>query len=259
MPGFPTPAEDPLKYPASGYKFAQTFVCLNFDANVEGSKVTRHLSNMFALIYNSHVTPKLRRMIPEMGELKLENERSGLNKKGRVDSLDQAITTRGGKQFELFSKSAGLAGDMYSAWLAEQLDSSLYVETWRNGIGTPLQSDCPEDKHQVNNIKLMKLVPADSGKAMFSWPYLMDHSKWAITDTQEEGVVCLADINRMASQFKRGGGAICVRDPEVWNVFSGTIKEVEPCNVKKGAKSKHSAKLSTARKQFADRVKGTLL
>lgn len=252
VPQFPQPVGDKLKFSQSGYRHGQTFVCLNYDARVEGEKVTRHLSNMFALVYNSNITRKLRGMIPQLRELKLEGERSGLGKKDRLASLDQMITTRGGKQFELFSKSSNLEGDMYAGWLASQLESSLFVETWRNGIGDPLGSDCPTDKHQVTNIKDLRLI--SKSKKLFTWQYFKDHSKWAITDTPEDGVVCLADINRMASQFKRGGGAICLRDPQVWSVFSDTIEDLEPCTVR----TKKPSKWFKVRKNLVEKIRRTI-
>ena len=63
-----------------------------------------------------------------------------------------------------------------------------------------------------------------------AWHYTHDHAKWAIsvdeaargseTLDDREGLrrdwVCVADINRMASQERRGGGAICFHEKELW-------------------------------------------
>lgn len=243
-----------MSFANNALKYGQTFMCLNYDAREHGEKVARHLANMFALIYNSKVSPELRAMIPNLSELKLDGEKSGLSKSARLAGLDQKITTRGGHEFELFSKSSSLEGDLYAAWLAKELDSPLYVESWRKGMGDSLGSECPQDKYQVNNIKRLQLV--SESKTLFTWPYSKDHSKWAISETREDGVVCLADINRMASQSKRGGGAVCLKCPKCWSVFSSTIEEIEPCRLQSVASKK--SKYSIMRKEFVRKVKQLL-
>lgn len=247
--------EDPLIFPDNAFKNGQTFVCMSFDARTEGAKVASHLANMFAQFYHTKVSNALRKMIPELNDLKFHGERTGMKKSDRLASLDQFMTTHGGQQFELFSKSADLEGDLYAGWLTEQLGSTLYVESWRQGFGSPLDSECPRNNYQVSNVNTMRLL--DGSKTLFEWPYTKDHSKWAISDTQEEGVVCLADINRMASQFKRGGGAVCIKDFRVWTVFSNTIKELEPCPYKPMVKSEKS-KSASMRKRFLEKIKKLL-
>lgn len=73
----------------------------------------------------------------------------------------------------------------------------------------------------------------------YLWSYTRDHAKWAISEQDDErGVqtvrlrdgttladepgtvsdwVCIADINRMTSQERRGGGAICFHEPLLWH------------------------------------------
>jgi deoxyribonuclease-2 len=70
--------------------------------------------------------------------------------------------------------------------------------------------------------------PLGKGRA---WHYTKDHAKWAISvdepargsDTlddragRQDDWICVADINRMASQERRGGGAICFHEPDLWH------------------------------------------
>jgi deoxyribonuclease II len=73
----------------------------------------------------------------------------------------------------------------------------------------------------------------------YLWSYTRDHAKWAISEEdQDRGVeivqtrggkalankpgtvsdwICVADMNRMTSQEKRGGGAICFHEPLLWH------------------------------------------
>ena len=89
---------------------------------------------------------------------------------------------------------------------------------------------------EVTNIDLQDIVdPAGlltgvKGAKLtgYVWSYTRDHAKWAISEQDEErGIetqqrgqatdwVCVADINRMTSQERRGGGAICFHEPLLW-------------------------------------------
>ena len=40
---------------------------------------------------------------------------------------------------------------------------------------------------------------------------------------------CIGDVNRMKSQFKRGGGTVCLQNDDVWKAFRDSIDEIEPC------------------------------
>lgn len=71
----------------------------------------------------------------------------------------------------------------------------------------------------------------------YHWSYTKDHAKWAISEeliergkTNNEtdipthiSWVCIADMNRMTSQEKRGGGAICFHEPLLWQ----SLNEIE--------------------------------
>lgn len=100
---------------------------------------------------------------------------------------------------------------------------------------------------EVTNIDLRALddpsgllAGTPGGKLLgYTWSYTRDHAKWAISEEDaERGVktvelhdgtmladepgtvsdwVCVADINRMTSQERRGGGAVCFHEPLLWH------------------------------------------
>lgn len=93
---------------------------------------------------------------------------------------------------------------------------------------------------EVTNIDLGMLTDTEGDKLTgYGWPYTKDHAKWAISEEDENrGVqtlakhhgirlaeakgnqgdwICVADINRMTSQERRGGGAICFNEPLLWH------------------------------------------
>lgn len=198
-------------------------MCLTFDVRQSGKEIVDHLVNMFPLVYDIHISDRLKSMLPNLDNLKARASRR--RNKG-ASKLAQKISTRAGQGLYLFAKSADFGRDLYSDWIENELKSSLYVATWRRGSGTPLNSTCPRDAYHVNNVQDFKVEKASQ---KLIWNYLQDHSKWAISDEGQLGYVCISDINRMESQFKRGGGAVCIRCGECWSVFSKTILDVESC------------------------------
>ncbi|RWS18286.1 hypothetical protein B4U80_01137 [Leptotrombidium deliense] len=61
------------------------------------------------------------------------------------------------------------------------------------------------------------------------WLYTQDHAKWAITVNLNFACVCIADLNRIEAQSKRGGGSLCFNDNDLWKQFRDIIKLVEAC------------------------------
>jgi deoxyribonuclease-2 len=107
-----------------------------------------------------------------------------------------------------------------------------------------------EGKHvvdEVTNIDLgmltdpSGLLTSTKGAKLtgYLWSYTRDHAKWGISEEVEDrGVktvelhdgttladeqgtvsdwVVVADMNRMTSQEKRGGGAVCFHEPLLWH------------------------------------------
>lgn len=59
------------------------------------------------------------------------------------------------------------------------------------------------------------------------WKETYDHSKWALAG--DDGFVCFGDMNRMDSQWKRGGSFYCLADKNLIAVVKSTILEHDLC------------------------------
>ena len=94
---------------------------------------------------------------------------------------------------------------------------------------------------EVTNIDLGLLTDSEGNTLSgYEWAYTKDHAKWAVSEREDEvgiatmgaksgGVVaaqetgkqtdwvCVADLNRMTSQERRGGGGICFHEPLLWH------------------------------------------
>lgn len=56
-------------------------------------------------------------------------------------------------------------------------------------------------------------------------------AQWAVT-TPDSGktVLCIGDINRMTSQYKRGGGTVCFNHATLWATFNKAISGTNSCS-----------------------------
>lgn len=141
---------------------------------------------------------------------------------------DQSIQSLGGVQFRSFYKSPDDHVDLYASIVAPGLKSSLFVETWRREPGTPLNSECSL-KQKVENIEEVK-VSFNNNEHSDTFDYMNDHSKWAVSEDSNVGAVCLGDMNRMKSQWKRGGGSTCLTRPQTWKAFHNMVAKFEKCS-----------------------------
>ncbi|ETN79067.1 hypothetical protein NECAME_10069 [Necator americanus] len=121
--------------------------------------------------------------------------------------------------------------DLWYDLIAPDLKTPMAVETWRNGKGTKIRTKCNRIGVRPNsflikvyNINLVKLP----GKSFAS---TKDHSKWGVSTNETAPVVCIGDVNRQESQFKRGGGAVCVEDFKLWKTFYDSVGRYEDCRI----------------------------
>lgn len=229
IPNFPEAPDLGLgyKYPASGRDNGQSALCISFPSTKESEDVVNQLLYMRPNVYNISVSGEAAKSTPQLVNLKNKKWPPG------IDSNIATIDSVRGKEFASFSrnsKASQVQGDLYADLIAPHLSSDLYVETWRRGAGTPLKSNC-SSKYHVQNINYVELKFSDDSEVEKSspWHYLEDHSKWAVGSSDDAPYVCVGDINRMASQFKRGGGAVCMKSDQVWKVLKDSVEEIEGC------------------------------
>lgn len=204
-------------------------MCISFDIGSYGREIIKHLNTMNPNVYDSNISDRLYQLVPDLAQLTAKRKGPYLEGKSAASQSVQKIKTLNGHELTLFSKSKTFNQDIYDHLMNDELKTDLYVETWRNGKGTPLNSSCTNNRKHVNNVQDLQVILND--KSTVSWKYSKDHSKWAISEEPEPEVVCVSDINRMKSQFKRGGGSVCMKCSTCWSVFSNTIQDVQPCGI----------------------------
>ncbi|RWS02657.1 Deoxyribonuclease-2-like protein, partial [Dinothrombium tinctorium] len=204
-------------YPLSGRENGQTALCISFNTSTETEKIVNQLLYIRPKIYDFNLSDDIKYLVPNFNDL--------INGKwSKKLTNTQSIYTIDFNEFISFSKSKLAIIDIYTDLVASSLMSNLFVETWRKGSGIPLQSVCNQ-KYTVINVNKIMLQH-------LYWTFESDHSKWAISDNTVETsktFLCIGDMNRMKSQFKRGGGIVCFNNYFAWNAFKQSILERDSC------------------------------
>lgn len=99
--------------------------------------------------------------------------------------------------------------------LVGYLKANLTAETW----GRPLEPAWCSKGWQVNNV--IRVMVSD-----ISWDEADDHSKWAAVGNL---YACFGDMNRMPSQWKRGGSFFCFDSPSLAMALRRTIAGTDQC------------------------------
>ena len=148
------------------------------------------------------------------------------------------IKTIANLSIKIYAKTAEWNNDLYAGCVTPTEQDTLLVESWIRGKAEgPV---CPISDYNTLDIYYLSFVVGisidsrgidsrgiDSRGIDSRWSETQDHSKWAITETKE--VVCMGDINRMTSQYSRGGGTACFLDPVLHAVLKQAIIKTNTC------------------------------
>ena len=126
----------------------------------------------------------------------------------------------------MIAKSKKWGKDFWIDLVSPELKVDLNVESWRRGA-VPESEDSSVSSEEVDDVIQ---IDFSSIGIDYSWKYTKDHSKWACTDEKDKSKgtwVCVADINRMISQEKRGGGTICFQEENLWKALNSAEAQVK--------------------------------
>jgi len=219
VPIFPlSPAESTtFQYMLDGEtEYAQNLFCVTFDSwsvfNTIGYQLQFYKPDIYGYSFTS------------IAETNAPNLYDALTKYIHVANYSiPTIKSKGGLSIRSFAKTSyyGYGYDLYDELISPKLKEAIDAQTWRQGSGDPLPSNCTETYHVMN------IDDVDING--HSWNYLNDHSKWAVSSSSGSDWVCMCDMNRMASQGERGGGALCFENTGLHNSLLGDVTDVESC------------------------------
>eukprot|EP01027_Heterolobosea_sp_BB2_P003493 GEZU01005292.1.p1 GENE.GEZU01005292.1~~GEZU01005292.1.p1 ORF type:complete len:358 (+),score=57.79 GEZU01005292.1:178-1251(+) len=208
-PQFPYPFTytSVYSYPKSASTYGQSFLCVSYDTKVF-DLVARQLQFADPLIYDHNLPDRLADIAPTVRSLIDGTKQSG--------SSIQPLFSHGGITFTSFSKNKDWNQDLYNSLVEPHLKQGMFIETWMR----PYQPACcaPECLYDSVNVAIVSLTYE------LTFKETKDHSKWAIA--QADPWVCVGDINRNVSQWKRGGGTVCVHNANVYAAFKYVVAQV---------------------------------
>ena len=220
-PEFPPIKSDGYFWRKSACTFGQTFLCMSMDYSIM-DRIGTVFMYTYPKIYDKSFPSVFTEDNPILASLVLSSKQKHVTEPPWYNVTQ--IITKGGKKFFSFEKFTDFHRDLYDGLLSGQLKEDLLVETWR--VHGASHGDLPSNcsiPYKVYNIDTMKFP--DQG---IQFNTSKDHSKWAVSDSKGDWL-CIGDINRQMTQFKRGGGQVCFQNHQAWTSFRNLATVTEPC------------------------------
>ena len=207
-------------YPSTGIKYGQHFFCVTFPKS-EFSKLIYQIRMMWPFVYNHKIDDK---HILMYDDLKGIIQHKPLPARSNPSSKVETLLMNDNTVFEAYSKNGTFGADIFKDLISTHFNPpmSLYTETWQRGKSN-LPSYCSTD-YSVKNVVHFKLFSEH-----IDFKETQDHSKWAVSADERYHYICFGGVNRMSSQFRRGGGMFCFYNDLLWNLMKSGVVEVEEC------------------------------
>lgn len=202
VPNFPSEfdGKNISKIQPSQLVYGQSFISIEIPYSISKlNMIVSQIKNMNAYVYNSTIV----------------ND-SNNKKEKKVSSTLLNIKIH--KHIRHLSKPPQCHIDIYDYIQTSEKtsNSTLYVETWKRGHSCSSISDLDDQtNHKIIDIHKCK-YNSDV------WYENQDHSKWATTGNKH---YFIGDLNRMTTQFKRGGGGFLCKDEHISKLLYDIISE----------------------------------
>ena len=192
-------------FPSTETIYGQTFMCITLGSN-DVDTVAKQLLYIRPYVYASTLTPAFTAKYPTLASV-VDGSAWVLDAGSSVATLHVGSSSSSVTATHL-AKNAKWDNDLYEHLVAPHFDADLLVESWMRGeeLGPYCKPTYPYDVTDVET--LIMAPPVGSHASNTTWKETQDHSKWCVSPVKGP-LVCVADENRMTSQRKRGGGALC--------------------------------------------------
>ncbi|KAK7505118.1 hypothetical protein BaRGS_00003688 [Batillaria attramentaria] len=215
-PMFPPKQKDGYEWADNASDYGQMFFCVSFGYSESLGVLAKQLLYNYPQVYDHNLPASALKDFPLLADL----VNSTRINQPPYHSI-QHLSSLGGLPLTSFAKFTYFGADLYDNLVAPYLKVPLLVETWQHGDECDvLHTNC-STQYEVYNI-VETTLPGN-----FFFSEFKDHSKYAISLTGQW--VCVGDINRERSQFKRGGGTLCFQDGRVWRAYDQIITFFQPC------------------------------
>lgn len=220
VPRFPTEKKLGYGYPNTGMKYGQMMICVTFNAD-QFQDIGLQLKYIHPHMYSHN--------LPAAWEKDFEHIHDLISGKYIIRepyARTAPLKSSGGVKFTHFGKTGSWHHDLYHDLVAPSLKTNIITATWQHGAKTNnLGPTCKGDYTVVD----VSRVGVTTQKKQYTFKNWDDHSKWVVSTNEKLPYVCVGDINRQYSQFKRGGGTMCVEDPQLWKTFKKLVLASSMC------------------------------
>ena len=213
IPLFPLGPNKTSKYKGLGgnaYTYAQHLACFTFPLS-ELATLAAQTPLTVPGLYDVRVSPNAPATIKALA--------NGAFSKQPV-CTQTAVQTSANTAVTYFAKSTQWKNELYAACVAPALSASLAVESWIRGSATGPTCGKAQQVLDVQALAYPFINPFSETN---------DHSKWAVSLNATSSWVCPADINRMTTQFLRGGSAFCFQDSVLASALRKAITATNRC------------------------------
>uniref|UniRef100_A0A147BGZ2 Putative deoxyribonuclease ii n=1 Tax=Ixodes ricinus TaxID=34613 RepID=A0A147BGZ2_IXORI len=208
-------------FPENARENGQSILCVTFPTS-QLETIANHLRLQYPNIYDSYAPEEMLSGHPALSLL-LQNKFIRTPPWVLMAPLKDVKKNA----FLSFAKHGRLDKDVYADVVASSLETSLLASTWRNGPGGRLPAEC-DQQFTVTNVDGVRF-PFGRTNQSLTFSNTEDHSKWAISMQGSKGYVCIGSLNRMKSQFRRGGETLCFRSPVIYKLLYRTVMSVDDC------------------------------
>ncbi|EFA84428.1 deoxyribonuclease II [Heterostelium album PN500] len=224
-PRFPLdPSKEPYQFPANERLKGQSFLCVNYRSN-QFEQIMKKLWVNRPYIYNAYIPDKTSLPVSLLNQLLAGGFQSS------PTAITSVLTSKGGVQLNVFAKNSEWNDDLYEGFVQVTFDQDMIVQSWRLGANSTIMPSYCRPEYKYDSLNIMKLSINGTDGSQYSWKYTVDHSKWAATLDSSESTkyICIGDINRMKSQYHRGGGTACLSVEPLWKSFRDTSLFISEC------------------------------
>ena len=199
---------------SNAYTYAQHILCLTMTGDTLNLLAKQWMLNR-PQIYEFQLTKESALAFPSIQHL-VDGEYSLRS----VCEEKTDIQTHGGLPLSVFAKTAAWNNDLYAGCVTPFLQDNVLVESWIRG--SAIGPVCPFVTHDTLDIQALDFPSFGVG-----WSETKDHSKWAMTALLP--IVCFGDINRMTTQYSRGGGTVCFKEEVLHTVLKDAVSKTDAC------------------------------
>ena len=137
------------------------------------------------------------------------------------------ITTSGGFSTTHFAKTTAWGQSIFGNLIGPYYQQSLLVESWQRPYEDPLLPPTYQDA--IYSVLTLQCPPNANWDGV-TWKMTQDHAKWTVSADGSLPLICIGDINKQQSQWKRSGGMACIVDQTIYSNWAALIATTDQNN-----------------------------